>query len=240
MLRQTRISTQLLFEDLFFLQLRRFSETSIRGTQICLLVPAHKSYQKYFSRSFLKEIIDSYRVSHDPFPIQRKEGGFLSWLLLSAGKQDQEKNKTMRMSQQQINVIRLLEPRVLGILDTFVQMTCQVDPHRLLSLTYQVLFCAMIQQQKVGWHSRSPIFCCNWNFKLSSYVELKVLCQNSFVESQKFIILKTAMLLLLRSEARIVFRETLFDLLTFSIALHKVQDAIQLSYASINLLQLFQ
>ena len=156
------------------------------------------------------------------------------------GSRIKKRTKRWEWANSRLTSSWLLEPRVLGILDTFVQMTCQVDPHRLLSLTYQVLFCAMIRQQKVGWHSRSPIFCCNWNFKLSSYVELKVLCQNSFVESQKFIILKTAMLLLLRSEARIVFRETLFDLLTFSIALHKVQDAIQLSYASINLLQLFQ
>ena len=89
----------------------------------------------------------------------------------------QEKNRTMRMRNCRLassgQCSGAWRPGVLGILDTFVQMTCQVDPHRLLSLAYQVLFCAMIRQQKVGWHFPFPIFCCKFNFKLSYMLNWK-------------------------------------------------------------------
>ena len=80
----------------------------------------------------------------------------------------------------------LQEPPVLEILDTFVQMTCQVGPLCLLSLAYQVLFCAMIQQQKVGWHSPFSHILLQIQLQTFIYVELKVLCWNSFIYSQKF------------------------------------------------------
>ena len=130
---------------------------------------------------FKKSLIPTEFLISNPFPIQRKAGGSLHCTVVvweasgSVGSRE--------WASSRLESFGLGKPPVLEILDTFVQMTCQVGSLRLLFLAYQVLLCAMIQQQKVGWHSLSPIFCCKYNLKLSYMLNWKY-----FVETVSYIL----------------------------------------------------